>query len=146
MLSEFKAPDYDTTEFELSFRDKGVILLLYATAKDRNAVDWQEGNPISDSNIELHHIFPQSMLTDEYTEDEIDDIANLAFVTPNTNKILSSREPSDYLLEIPKKRLKSQFIPMDTAFYDLDEFSKFLEERRGLITRAVVKYLHKMMR
>jgi len=144
MFSELKKPTLGRSDFETSFRNKGAVLLLYATTHDKKAVDWLEGNPISDSNIELHHIFPQSLLADNYDADEIDDIANLAFLTPNSNKVYSSRAPSDYLLTIQKKRLRSQFIPLDPHLYDLKQFPKFLEERRTLLVSAVEKYLKKM--
>jgi Putative DNA-binding domain len=70
----------------------------------------------------------------------VNEIANRAFLTGDSNVSLSNTEPSKYLPEIEKKypgALAKQFVPQDPALWNLDRFEDFLVARRKLIADAI---------
>jgi Putative DNA-binding domain len=72
--------------------------------------------------------------------DRVNEIANRAFLTGDSNVSLSNTEPSKYLPEIEKKypgALAKQFVPQDPALWNLDRFEDFLVARRKLIADAI---------
>jgi len=45
---------------------------------------------------------------------EMDDIANIAFLSQKTNRTILKSKPTDYLTNIEVDRLKAQLVPLDT--------------------------------
>ena len=71
----------------------------------------------------------------------VNNVANLAFLKPDSNSSIGSRRPSDYLKEICSQpdgegRLRKQFIPVDPKLWRHDAYSSFCEKRCGLIVKA----------
>jgi hypothetical protein len=96
--------------------------------------------------IEYHHIFPKALLKAAHVDGpEVNEIANLAFITSATNKWLGKRPPSEYVPEIIAHRgeetLKRHFIPLDPELWKLERFRDFLAARRVLLAEAMNVYL-----
>jgi len=74
-------------------------------------------------------------------EERVNSVANLAFLTPESNSTISSRLPSEYLAEICSKPggedlLRRQFIPLDRELLKHESYPAFCEARRRLIVEA----------
>ncbi len=124
----------------------------YILTKSNGAIDWFNGMPLADPHgksygIHSHHIFPQSLLYEHggFSQDNhldrqlVNEIANRAFLTGDSNINLSNKAPAKYLPEVETKypgALQKQFIPLDPALWELDRYSEFLQSRRRLIAVA----------
>lgn len=121
--------------------------MTYLALKEQGAKDWWSGLGLSLSHqgrnhfIQYHHIFPKSKLQHDYEKGEINEIANMAFVSGRVNRSLSNTLPSDYFPDIVAERgqqaLTAQFIPTEPEMWMLDAYRDFLERRRALLTVAV---------
>jgi len=122
--------------------------MTYILAKARGAVDWFNGAPLGSTHgkayrIHNHHIFPQSVLYKSgYDPDNhlhrkvVNEIANRAFLTADSNLSLSNSLPEAYLPEVELRypgALVRQLIPMDPSLWKVERFADFLEQRRELI-------------
>ncbi len=70
----------------------------------------------------------------------MNEIANRAFLTGESNISLSNTEPAKYLAAIEHKypgALAKQFIPQNPDLWELDRFEDFLATRRLLIVDAI---------
>lgn len=115
--------------------------LAYLTLKDAGARDWFNGLGLSLTHqgrlhfIQWHHIFPKSLLKEQgYETGEINEIANMAFITGQTNRRISNKEPKNYLAAIQadqgKQALERQLVPADPAMWELKRYREFLAQRR----------------
>jgi len=118
-------------------------------SKANGAVDWFNGIALGAKiqektySIHNHHIFPVSILYKSgYDPDNhlhkkiINEIANRAFLTAETNINISNKSPEEYLPEVEERypgSLVKQFIPMDPSLWKLERFPDFLAKRRELI-------------
>jgi len=125
-------------------------------AKAHNAVDWFNGVPLGTSygkayRIHSHHIFPQTVLYKSGYDPEnhlhrviINEIANRAFLTAETNQGLADQSPEVYLPQVEAAypgALAKQFIPMDPTLWKIERFPDFLEARRSLIAHKINEFL-----
>lgn len=128
----------------------------FILAKAHNAVDWFNGLPICQTHgkaygIHSHHIFPQSVLygcgldPDDYTHRQlVNEIANRAFITADSNYSLSDESPEDYLPRVQQTypgALVSQFIPIDRELWKVENYREFLEARRSIIVRKLNEFM-----
>jgi len=126
--------------------------MTYVLMKANGAIDWFNGAPLDTHvgksyGIHSHHIFPQSLLYSEgnFSIDNhvhrqlVNEIANRAFLTGDSNMGLGAKRPSGYLPEIEAKypgALQKQFIPLDPSLWEVQRYAEFLERRRQLIATA----------
>lgn len=124
--------------------------MAYMVTKDNGAKDWFTGIGVSKgtkvNSIQTHHIFPKKILKGEnYPSAEINEIANLSFISEKTNKEISSKKPEDYFHGIIKERgenaLQDQFIPLDKNLWKIENYKDFLAARRELIAAAINRLL-----
>lgn len=123
--------------------------LLFAVVRGKGAKDWFTGTVLSsthvggDHQLDLHHIFPKSLLKKSgiFKPHEIDDLANIAFLSRKADVKISNSQPKDYLRKVERARLESQFIPPNESLWSIERFRDFLKERRNLITRALNDHL-----
>jgi hypothetical protein len=126
--------------------------LAYIALKQKGAKDWWNGLNLSLSRqgrnhlIQYHHVFPKSRLAKmEYESSEVNEIANMAFISAKVNRALSNKPPSDYLPVIIKERgeavIRDQLIPEDAELWKMEAFREFLEARRALLADAVNELL-----
>src|SRR4051812_44482386 len=125
------------------------FLLSYLAAKRRRAKDWWHDVEISESaagspfSIEYHHIHPQATLRAHYAKGEINDLANLAFISATANKKISDRSPAVYFPELLHGRddLTPHLVPLDSDVREADVYREFLVRRRKLLAAAMTELL-----
>lgn len=78
----------------------------------------------------------------------VNEIANRAFLTADTNLSISNALPEEYLPEIESKypgALSKQFIPMQPELWRIEKYPDFLEARRQLIAIKYNEYLRSLV-
>ena len=126
----------------------------YLALKAKGAKDWRTGLGLSLTHqgkahfIEAHHIFPKVVLRKAgYDTAEINEIANMAFVSGETNRKLSSKPASEYLTQIMQRHgreaLEAHCIPLDEDLWTVEAYPQFLEFRRAALSRAVNEFITK---
>lgn len=139
-----------------------LILLMYILMRRNKATDWGKNTDMSLAEIEpektqLHHIFPFDLLIKDkkawsryekngYTlaeyRAEINDIANITFISSEINESLSNMPPSQYLADVTTREVrKAHFIPEDKELWKTENYFDFLKERRTLIAKAISRFL-----
>jgi hypothetical protein len=151
LRQQFGRLDFGPTDFALRHPRAPVFSLVYLALKARGAQDWFTGVGLSLKHqgklhyIEYHHIFPKARLRDLYESREVNEIANMAFVSGSTNRALGSRVPSDYLSGVVAQRgeraLTDQGVPLDPALHRVENYRRFLEHRRVELANAVNEFL-----
>ena len=92
----------------------------------------------------VHHIHPQATLTghaNHYAKAEINDLANLAFISAKANKKISDRSPAAYFPSLGGDELQAHFVPLDEALRDAAAYREFLASRRQLLAAAMTGLL-----
>jgi hypothetical protein len=126
--------------------------MVHIVTRAHDPVDWKTGAPLTGSyNLESHHIFPRSKLYEVYDSSKskdrklVNEIANRAFLTPETNRhLIRDRSPSDYLPEVVEEHpdaLQSQFIPNEPELWRIENYEEFLAKRRQNLANAINDYM-----
>ena len=125
--------------------------LLHIMSRVGGARDWGTGKtlpdhePSTEAALELHHIFPKAFLRKNgYSASDANNCGNYAFQTRGTNRGIGARSPSDYMPEVAAHRpgaLESQWVPNDPKLWKVENYRKFLEERRRLLAEAANEFL-----
>jgi hypothetical protein len=123
------------------------FLLLLAQKAPLNLVNGAKidlGEALSDFNRkEYHHIFPRAFLKkSNYKADEIDSICNFTFLPSSANKRISSKEPSDYIVNVVpagarNEILESNLMPLRADIYAANDYREFLKRR----SEQVIQFL-----
>jgi len=119
------------------------FLMTYLACRHAGATDWWTGVRLSSTNLgtdhtlELHHIFPKAVVRDLYPQRDLNELANLAFLSQAANREIGRKEPHEYLPAIAPDRLRQQFIPMDPGLWRVDRFQEFLAARRSLLAEGI---------
>lgn len=143
---------------------RGIEHPLYRMAlivsKAQGAFDWFNGVSLTAVHgkayaIQSHHIFPQAILYKGKFDSEnhlhrkiVNEIANRAFLTAESNLEISSQPPSRYLPDVEAHypgALVKQFIPMDTHIWQIDRYEDFLSTRRELIAKKINEFLNALI-
>lgn len=139
------------------------VLLIYLALRNNKAKDFSsstENIDISDiSSVHLHHIFPydfmmkdetmikyskENKISDETYKAKINDISNLTFISNIVNNQIKNSSPEEYLENYCTfKNMRSHCIPEDKNLWKPQNFEKFMNERRKLLSDSVKKYLIK---
>ena len=130
--------------------------LLYMLTRVWQARDWETGIELKGhllgnmSALELHHIFPKSLLYKaEYETPDVNALANFTFLTKETNLKVSNKDPSKYLAAYAQKDptlLESHWIPTDPQLWQVDRYQDFLSARRQLLAAAANEFLETLLR
>lgn len=144
----------DISPAELEGRDQRSALFktMFLVFRAGGAKDWVSNLSISFEHsgskhrLQFHHIFPKALLKRKgYSSRDADDIANLAFISGQTNKQIRDTEPSnyfpDFIQECGREPFEAQSIPTDPALLSLDAYKDFLAERRKLISKGLNEFL-----
>lgn len=127
--------------------------MLFFISKQKKVKDWFNGIAISEKltgrshALQFHHIYPKSLLRDlNHDTREINEIANLAFISGKTNRTISNKEPKIYMQEILLKNgtkvFEMQNIPIDTHLWELSNFNLFLDYRRERIVIEINEFIN----
>lgn len=132
----------------------------FILAKAHEAIDWFNGLPLAKTHgpsygIHSHHIFPQALLykngfnVDDHTHRQsVNEIANRAFLTAESNLELSDTQPADYLPQVEARypgALARQFVPMAPDLWKVERYRDFLEARRGLIAKKLNEFMRSLV-
>ncbi len=103
-------------------------------------------------SLEWDHIFPYSVLknmgygiNNRLKYSLAQEVTNRAILTQVANRSKSTKLPEDYLAEVEKKfpqALKLQSIPEDRELWKLENYEKFLEERRRILSEELNAFLN----
>lgn len=126
--------------------------LAYLALKDGGAKDWYSGLGLSLTHqgklhfIQWHHVIPKSLLKAKgYETGEINEIANMAFITGQTNRRISNKEATAYLADIVQKQglqaLTSQCVPEDPALWETGRYRDFLAVRREALAERMNAFI-----
>ncbi|MEA3403084.1 MAG: DUF262 domain-containing protein [Armatimonadota bacterium] len=134
-----------------------IFRMAFIAAKGHGAIDWFNGMPLGQTvgeryRLHNHHIFPRSLLYGDGGYDsanhlhskKVNEIANRAFLTADSNVSLGDTPPSEYLPAIAEQypgALEKQFVPTDPHLWRLDHYEEFLEARRQLIANAINQFM-----
>jgi len=129
-------------------------------AKSHGAVDWFNGAPLAKGlgkryQLHSHHIFSQDLLyKNRYDSDNhlhrkiVNEIANRAFLTADTNLKLGNTPPEEYLPKVEQQypgALVKQFIPMKPELWKVGRFNDFLAARRELIAIKINELMNSLV-
>ena len=126
--------------------------LAYLALKAAGAKDWYSGLGLSLTHqgklhfIQWHHVIPKSLLKERgYETGEINEIANMAFITGQTNRRISNKEATQYLMDIVAKQgkdaLESQCVPTDPALWPTEAYRDFLKVRRESLAQRMNAFI-----
>lgn len=143
----------DITPEELEGRNvrSALFKTMFLAFKEAGAKDWTSNLAIAvdhsgaQHKIQFHHIFPKDSLKGVYAQREVDDIANLAFISGDTNRKISKTKFKDYLPDFIKRigtdAFGYQCIPLDDGLREVDQYKSFLTARRASIAERLNAYL-----
>ena len=151
-----KAKPSDEIWIKRNFRINNAHAKLFAIFLSyQNPIDLLTGQEINKSKSlswvnskEYHHFFPKAYLKSQgYPASKINSLANIICLTSSSNKIISDRKPSEYIVEVEtaagdnlKDWLKSNLISEEAyAAAKEDDFEKFLELRSKTIAEEINK-------
>jgi len=120
--------------------------LSYLVADAHGAKDWFFGLDIGtdlrgEFRLEYHHIHPQATVRARFTKAEINDLANLAFISGRANRKIGKREPSLYLAEVDDGQRAAHLIPSEEYLWLTVNYRGFLRSRRELLADAMTELL-----
>lgn len=127
------------------------FFLSFLVAKNAGAKDWWGGIGISaaaegSQTLEYHHVHPQATLKNHaegYSKAEVNDLANLAFISGKANRKISHRSPAEYFPTLGDTELSTHLIPVDESLRDAGAYRAFLETRRTLLADAMTNLINK---
>jgi len=124
----------------------------YLALKARGAKDWRTRLALSLTHsgryhfVEYHHIFPKAALKERYEKSEINEMANMAFVSGATNRRMSStpaeRTLADVRDEQGDRALVDHCIPLDPELWKVENYRRFLEYRRAELAKAINEFIN----
>lgn len=142
------------TDFKGWSRGARFYPLLYMLTRVWHAKDWETGDELSQhmlgnlSSLQLHHIFPKAFLYNhKYERREVNALANMTFLTQETNLHITDRPPEEYLPEIEERQpgaLQSHWIPMDRNLWKPENYKDFLVARQKLLAQAANEFLYNL--
>jgi hypothetical protein len=161
--TDLSSTTFDKDDFRGPSSKNPAMLFMYLGLRHSGACDFagKTATPIEDlSPYEIHHIFPLDfMLDDEEAEkyrkrrglsrarfkEEINDVANLTFISLEANQEIKKRPPYDYLPKmLTPGNLEAHCIPKDPQLRRPAKFHEFCVERRRLLAKAMNSYLRNL--
>lgn len=148
---QMQAGKRDVTPDDLAMKGQNspFFLMSYLVAKNNDAKDWFTGVGLSTVNIgpshkiEIHHIFPRTLIEKDYSKEAVNEIANFAFLSQKANRKISKSSPENYLLTIAKERLSAQKVSLKEDLWKLERFEDFLIARRSDLAEAINDFMKK---
>lgn len=144
----------DVSDFVGRGAGSPLFSLVFLTLKAKGAKDWKTGLGLSLTHqgkyhyIQYHHIFPKALIKQKYERQEINEIANMAFVSSRFNREISDTKPEKYIPKIVESRgeeaLITHAIPLDRELYSIENYRMFLETRRKMLTDEINIFLEKV--
>ncbi|MET7400169.1 DUF262 domain-containing protein [Dactylosporangium sp. NPDC005572] len=126
-------------------KESPYFFLSLLVAQRNGARDWWYATEImpgqdDDHQLQFHHVHPVATLG-KYEKAEINELANLAFISRKANLKISDKSPADYFPTLGDKELAAHYIPLDDDLRVAATFTRFLAERRRLLAEAMTELL-----
>jgi hypothetical protein len=126
-------------------KESPYFFLSLLVAQRNGARDWWYATEImpgttDDHQLQFHHVHPVATLS-QYDKGEINDLANLAFISRKANLKISDKSPADYFPSVGEVELAKHYIPLDESLRIAGAFPHFLAERRRLLAEAMTDLL-----
>jgi len=162
----FKKYFYNTPfaegDFTGVYAKNSMILFMYLAFRYNNARDFNNTEKLPQKiqdigKIHLHHIFPYNYVikSDEmktYMKRKhlaihdikamVNDIANITFISEATNEAIKDQPPIIYFDRFTTKASrKAHCIPENKDLWSIDNFKRFMNERRKLLAKATNDYM-----
>ncbi len=141
------ASDFKKSRFSKANATTRAFLLLLAQSTPKNLVNGQAidlGQALAQYNRkEYHHVFPQAFLKKRDTSvEKINSVLNFCFLPSDSNKLISTKAPSDYFFSIVPRAdfqeiLSCNLLPTNADIYKDDNFDDFLERRSFEVLRRL---------
>jgi hypothetical protein len=137
------------------------VLIMYLALRHNNARDFDDKKKKTHElsnlgTIQLHHIFPydfmlnsdemqtfrkKKKLTKQEFKTDVNDIANITFISLDANQEIKKDPPNLYLANFAtNENLAAHCIPLDKELWNPENYYEFLEERRKLLAKAANEY------
>jgi hypothetical protein len=161
--NDLSSTKFEESDFEGPAAKNPALLCSYLGLSHCGAVDLAGRYALPIAELEqyhLHHIFPvEFMLEDDYAEryrkqnrlsrpqfkEQINDVANLTFVSLAANHEIKKRPPYDYLTKLTTPtNLAAHCIPNDPELWRPENFDRFCQERRRLLAKAMNSYIRSL--
>jgi hypothetical protein len=124
----------------------------YLALKAKGAKDWRTRLGLSLTHtgryhfIEYHHIFPKASLRGRFEKSEINEMANMAFVSGGNNRRMSSSPAEQTLKEVVEqqgeKALIDHCVPLDPELWKVENYRQFLEYRRAQLAHVINEFIN----
>lgn len=154
LQQQFGRLTIDVSDFIGRGAGSPLFSLVFLALKAKGAKDWKTGLGLSLTHqgkyhyIQYHHIFPKALIKQKYERKEINEIANMAFVSGRFNREISDAKPEKYIPKIVESRgeeaLTTHAIPLDRDLYLIENYRPFLEARRKMLTEELNSFLAKI--
>ena len=109
----------------------------------------------------IHHIFPRSyLIANKLDKDSYNRLANFVYLRDDVNKKLDDDAPKVYMEKVKKydgvfnneisddnqlkQNLKENAIPESVVNYDVNDYEKFLSERRVEMAKMIKDYYYSL--
>jgi len=128
----------------------GAFKTMFLAFRAAEARDWKTSLKIGANHagkadaIEYHHLFPKAYLRREkpnLSSGQVDDIANLAFIGSETNKIISDRAPSEYKTDFSAQVMGRQLVDFSHGLDAAEDFEQFITKRRAAIAARLNEFI-----
>ncbi len=124
---------------------------MFLAFRQAGAKDWESNVALSlkhknaQQKLQFHHIVPKALMKQSHKSREVDDIANLAFISGRANGRISAKPPAIYLHGVVANSrtgaLKAQCIPLEEPLWQTTAYEVFLGARRELIAKRLNEFL-----
>jgi len=154
---------FDASDFEDAAAKNPAMLFIYLSLRHNKATDFDNRpTPIEEiTESDVHHIFPVAyMLESEETErhrkrskfsrlelrSQVNDVANLTFISKEMKVKIGKTPPATYfgLYTTPEIRA-AHCVPENPELWKPENFEKFCDERRQLLSKAMNSYIKDMV-
>lgn len=148
LLQQFGRLNVEPADLAGRGQRSALFTMAYLALKARGAKDWRTRLGLSLTHqgryhfIQYHHVFPKALLKRANIDRaQINEIANMAFITGGTNRQIAAKSPQEYLAEILETQgaaaLEAHCVPTDPALWSLDAYNEFLSVRRAALAQAI---------
>ncbi len=157
-LKDDNRRDLRVFEQDLTAANRGgrFYALLYMLTRVYGARDFCKGIELKKfllgggNQLELHHVFPKAQLHKYggFRRDEVNAVANFAFLTKDCNLQISATLPEVYFPQYNAMHpgvLASHWIPTDERLWKTENYREFLTVRRELLAQAANTFLDQLL-
>ena len=128
----------------------GAFKTMFLAFRKADARDWKTPLKIGSNHagkadaIEFHHVFPKAYLRKDQphlTSAQVDDIANLAFIGSETNKLIGAKAPQVYKKLFSDEIMGRQLVDFSDGLDTGPAFESFVAKRRAAIASRLNDFI-----